>query len=389
MEPGLPGLGVTAGGGQPPNAALEGPSAAGIPAGAEEPPSRGSSGKAVARVLALSGQVPRTVDSIPPAATAPQPVPVFRPTDLLGADSQPALQPDAPPVPAEAAPGSLTESLIPGAGTQVRVLGTGTPDRDEVAFVLQVKPTPTPEGTRQQGDVPVPDLAAAASQKRASPPDEPEQTPARGARERRPDATSLERPDPPAGATAGKMNPQASPDAQVRTETAPERPQATEATEAKPVRPQDLMDGAAKPEAVKAPGVRDMKFEVTGGQQRVEVLLSERAGEVKMTGRTADEPLANTLPENLPALSARLAESGFKSEAWHPAASSADELRHTAESGARGASHDTNKDADAQPRQQDREPPDGAAQRRPKSPQEAAPQKEKGKDFSWLISSLR
>jgi hypothetical protein len=252
-----------------------------------------------------------------------------------------------------------------------------------------MKPMPTPEGTRQQGGVvPVPDPLA-AGQKRASLPDEPGDTPARAARERRPDAVSLERPGTPAAAPAGKMNPQAYPDAQVRTETALERPQATEAAEAKPVRPQDLMDGAAKPEALKGPGVHDLKFEVTGGQQRVEVRLSERAGEVKMTVRTADEPLANTLRENLPALSARLAEGGFKSEAWHPSASSTDELRHTAEPGARGASHDTNKDADAQPRQQDREPPDGAAQRRPKSPQEAAPQKEKGKDFSWLISSLR
>jgi hypothetical protein len=149
------------------------------------------------------------------------------------------------------------------------------------------------------------------------------------------------------------------------------------------------MDGAAKPEAPQAPAVRDMKFEVTGGQQRVEVRLSERAGQVQMTVRTADEPLANTLRENLPALNARLAESGFKSEAWHPAASSTNELRHTAGSGPRGASQDTNPDADAQPRQQDREPPDGAAQRRPKSPQEVTPQKEKGKDFSWLMSSLR
>jgi hypothetical protein len=149
------------------------------------------------------------------------------------------------------------------------------------------------------------------------------------------------------------------------------------------------MDRAAEPEALKAPLARDLKFEVTGGQQRVEVRLSERAGEVRMTVRTADEPLADTLRENLPALSARLAESGFKSEAWHPAASSTDELRHTAESAARGASHDANRDADAQPRQQDREPPDGGAQRRPKSPQETAPQKEKGKDFPWLISSLR
>jgi hypothetical protein len=232
---------------------------------------------------------------------------------------------------------------------------------------------------------------AAASQKRASLPDEPDPTPARAVRERHPDAASLERPGPPAGATAGKMNPQASPDAQVRTETARERPQATPAPEAKPVRPQDVqevMDGAAKPEVLKAPLVRDMKFEVGGGQQRVEVRLSERAGEVKMTVRTADEPLADTLRENLPALNARLAESGFKSDAWHPAASSNNELRHAAESGARGASHDTNQDADPQ-RQQDREPPDGAAQRRPKSPQEVTPQKEKGKDFSWLMSSLR
>jgi hypothetical protein len=187
------------------------------------------------------------------------------------------------------------------------------------------------------------------------------------------------------------MNPQASPNAQVRTETALERPQATEAPETKPVRPQDVhevMDGAAKPEALKAPVVRDMKFEVSGGQQRVEVRLSERGGEVKMTVRTADEPLANTLREDLPSLNARLAESGLRSEAWHPAASSTNEL-HTAESGARGAAHNTNQDADAQPRQQDREPPDGGAQRRSKSPQEAAPQKEKGKDLSWLMSSLR
>jgi hypothetical protein len=379
---------------------------------AATPPSRRSSSSVVAQVLALSGQVPRTVDSIPTAAPAPLPAPVFRPADLLPAGSRPALEPPAPTVPAEAAPLSPDESLIPGADTQVRVLGTGTPDRDEVAFALQVKAMPTPEGTAQdappaglpaakgsqripmpaqQGGVPVPDPVA-ASQKRASLPDEPDQTPARAGRERHLDAASLEHPGPGAGATAGKMNPQASPDAQVRTETATGRSQATQAAEAKPVRPQDVqevMDGAAKPEAVKGPAVHDMKFEVTGGQQRVEVRLSERAGEVKMTVRTADEPLANTLRENLPALSARLAESGFKSEAWHPAASSTNELRHTAESGARGASHDTNQDADAQPRQQDRQAPDGAAQRRPKSPQEVAPQKEKGKDFSWLMSSLR
>ncbi len=358
---------------------------------ASAPTSRRSSGSVVAQVLALSGQAPRTVDSISTAAPAPQPVPVFRPIELP-ADPRPALEPHAPPVPAEAAPASPAESLIPAADTKVQVLETGTPDRGEVAFALQMKAMSTSEGTAQlaspsglpaaegsqrtplpaqQGGAPVPGPAE-ASEKRVAPPDQPDHTP--------------ERTGPAAGATAtataGTMIPPASLDAPVRAETAPERP---EATLAKPVRPQDVMDGAAKPEAVKAPLVRDMKFEVTAGQQRVEVRLSERAGDVKMTVRTADEPLANTLRENLPALSARLAESGLKSEAWHPVASSNNELRHTAQSAARGASQD----ADAQPGQQDREPPDGAGQRRPKSPQEATPQKEKGKDFAWLMSSLR
>jgi hypothetical protein len=327
----------------------------------------------------------------------------------LPADS--AVEPHAPPTPADAASGSAAESLIPAQETQLHLLNTSTPDRDEVAFALRLQATPTPEGgaphasraglgaaegsertmPAQPGVVAAPGPVA-ASEKRFSMSGESDDTTAPAGRERHPDAASLEHTASPAGTPAGKMNPQASPDTQLRTDMASQRPPATDAPETKPVRPQDVqevMDGAAKPEALRAAEVRDMKFEVTGGQQRVEVRLSERAGEVKMTVRTADEPLANTLRENLPALSARLAESGFKSEAWHPAASSADELRHTAESGARGASHDTNKDADAQPRQQDREPPDGAAQRRPKSPQQAAPPKEKGKDFSWLISSLR
>ena len=368
---------------------------------AATPPGRRPSGSVVAQVLALSGQVPRTVDSIPPAAPAPQPMPAFR-----------TVESRALPVPAEAAPGSTAESLLAATdgvpSGPVRALNTSTPDRGEVAFTLRAQAVPTPEGNAphdspagfpaaegsqrtmpaQPGVVAAPDPAA-ASEKRELLPDGPDHTPAPAGRERRPLAAPAEHVGPPAGATAGKANPPASADAQVKTETAPERPAANESAAAKPVRPQDLMEGAAKPEAPKAPVVRDMKFEVAGGQQRVEVRLSERAGEVKMTVRTADEPLANTLRENLPTLSARLAESGFKSEAWRPAASSTNELRHTAESGARGASHDTNRDGDAQPRQQEREPPDGAGQRHPKSPQEVTPQKEKGKDFAWLMSSLR
>jgi hypothetical protein len=352
----------------------------------------------VAQVLALSGQMPRTVDSIPPAVPAPQPV-------EMPADPGPPPQqraPAQPAVPAEVAPQSPAESLIPDADTQVRVLATSTPDRDEVAFAVQMKAMPTPEDTVQrespvrlaaaegsrripipapERDVPAPEPSA-ASENRPSPSSEPDHAPARAGRERRPEAAPSERTDTSAGTPAGKMIPHAAPDAQAGAETAPERP---DTTAAKPVRPQDAMESETKPEAAKATPVRDMKFEVTGGERRVEVRLSERGGEVKMTVRTPDAHLASTLRENLPALSARLAESGFKSEAWHPAAASTSQWRHTAESSAGGASQDAN----SQPREQDREPQDGAGQRRPKSPQEPIPQKEKGRDFAWLMSSLR
>jgi hypothetical protein len=230
-------------------------------------------------------------------------------------------------------------------------------------------------------DVPAPE-AAAAGENRPSLAREADQAPARAVRDRHPEDAPVERTDAPAGAHEGKPIPHAAADAQVKPETAPDR---ADTTAAKPVRPQDAMESETRPEAVKAPQVRDMKFEVTGGEQRVEVRVSERGGEVKMTVRTPDTELAGTLRENLPTLSARLAESGFKSEAWHPAAASTSQWRHTAESSAGGASRDANTPS----HQQDRESQDDAGQRRPKSPQEPIQQKEKGKDFAWLMSTLR
>jgi hypothetical protein len=302
----------------------------------------------------------------------------------------------------QAAPQSLAETAVRDADTQVRVLAASAPDRDEIAFAVQMKAMPAPEDAvqrespvrlagaegsprisdpAQQGDVSAP-VPAVASEKRPSLPGEPEVAPARAARERRPEVAPPEGTAPPAATTPGKMIPHVVPDAPARPETVPER---ADTAAAKPVRPQDALDSESRPEAVKTTPVRDLKFEVTGGERRVEVRLSERGGEVKMTVRTPDTQLAGTLRENLPALSARLAESGFKSEAWHPAASSTNEWRHTAESSAGGAAQDAN----AQPREQGRESQDGAGQRRPKSPQELTPQKEKGRDFAWLMSSLR
>ena len=319
--------------------------------GPYEQPTRRSSGSVVAQVLALSGQVPRTLDSIPSARSP------------------------------KVAPASLAENPAADANPQVRAVPASTPDRGEVAFAMQMQAIPAHEDTVPVGSqgrmpaveesrrIPIPTAEhevpvvepVAASENRPSLSGEPDQSPARAGRGRHPEDASPERAEAPTGIAAGKVIPHTAQDAQLRTGTAPERP---EAAAAKPVRPQDAMEGESKPEAPSAPALRDMKFEVTGGESRVEVRLSERGGEVKMTVRTPDASLASTLRDNLPALSTRLAESGFKSEFWHPATSSTNEWRHTAQSSAGGAFQDAN----SQPREQNRESQDGAGQRRPGFP---------------------
>ena len=55
-------------------------------------------------------------------------------------------------------------------------------------------------------------------------------------------------------------------------------------------------------------------LQVTGGDQRVDVRLTERAGEVQVSVRTPDSQLAGALRDDLAALSARLEQSGFRAE---------------------------------------------------------------------------
>ena len=162
-------------------------------------------------------------------------------------------------------------------------------------------------------------------------------------------------------------------------------PESAAAEPARPSRPQESTRAEAAPETVKGSPVRDMKLELSGGDRRVEVRLSERGGEVKMTVRTPDTHLANALRENLPTLSARLAESGYKSDGWHPAAASVNERGHTADSSANSAFQDAN----PSPRDQDRQPQQHGGQRQRKNPEEPQPQQQKGRDFAWLMSSLR
>ncbi len=325
----------------------------------------------VTQLLALSGQLARTVDSIPTARSA-------------------------------RVPASSVESSASDTDPQVRALAAGTPDHGEIAFAVKVQEAPAREDslpgetprkmqevgesrripvTTGPGDVPLVEPPA-ASENRPSLYGEPDQAPVRAGRERHPDEAPSERTETPAGIAVAKIIPHTVPDTQTRDTTALER---RDATEVKPVRPQDAMESDPKPEAAGTAPLRDMKLEITGAESRVEVRLSERGGEVMMTVRTPDANLASTLRENLPTLSNRLVESGFKSEAWHPAAASTNEWRHSAQPSAGG----TSQDANSHSREQKGESQGGGSQRRPRIPQEPVTQKQKGKDFAWLMSSLR
>jgi hypothetical protein len=149
-------------------------------------------------------------------------------------------------------------------------------------------------------------------------------------------------------------------------------------------------EGPALPsgtETARAPGAaRDIRLEIGGGDHRVEVRLMERGGEVHVDVRTPDTHLASTLREDLPALSSRLAESGFRTDTWHPGASGSGEWHRQAEPSAGGTPQDTDNQHGQQGR--DRQP-DGRQPQRQKVPEEQLNQEQKGKDFEWFISTLR
>jgi hypothetical protein len=97
-------------------------------------------------------------------------------------------------------------------------------------------------------------------------------------------------------------------------------PQAAEAsaTPAKDLAPPALrVDSSPQ----KAPGpLKDLSIQVgQTPQEKVELHVTERAGEMRMAVRAADPEMAHTLRQALPELVNRLEENGFHAEAWRPA----------------------------------------------------------------------
>ncbi|MEO8592514.1 MAG: hypothetical protein ABI759_04260 [Candidatus Solibacter sp.] len=424
-------------------------------------PARKTNGNRVAQVLALSGQVPRNLESIAPVEAAPPPVTCRKGAEAEASVAQPlwpgtaqeapatAPSPNAAPVASRAdqpqADQPRAEAGLPG-DPQVRTLNAATADRDEVAFILQARPeslkqvparnnNPAAPGFAQDaaihapgGEPPIGPRVVADGEPRgtqieparpvgrdqsvrtaspalesatitpAAPGDsqaqedrlpgpvpaaESERPAEREDRERRPAVAAERTPVEQASIADAPAVPKFHPQTVAAGPARPDAPARTESGEPKPAVAHEAADREVRAETPKATAVRDVKLEVTGGDRRVEVRLTERGGEVKMTVRTPDAPLAGTLRENLPALHARLAESGLKSQAWHPASAQTSESRSPSEAAQPGNSQDQS----GQHRQPDRDAQEGDP-RRQRNPQENVAPKQKGKDFAWFMSTL-
>jgi hypothetical protein len=141
------------------------------------------------------------------------------------------------------------------------------------------------------------------------------------------------------------------------------------------------------PAPVPAAAAHDIKLQVGGeGEQRVEVRVTERGGEVFVAVRTPDGRLAGDLRQDLPALAARLEQSGFHATTWQPSAGAGNQRLADPSAGA------PSQDAQSQSRQNGRDAQRDPQEEKPKGPDNPAgpaQTKEQGKDFAWLLSSIQ
>jgi len=130
-----------------------------------------------------------------------------------------------------------------------------------------------------------------------------------------------------------------------------------------------------------APVVRALEFQLQSDGGRVAVRVADRAGEVTVDVRTPEAGLAGALRADLPDLAARIEQTGYHAEIWHPMPLVPGRWP-TAESGAAPRNL---------PGQPTRENGQGQNEgRRDSTPfQQPAPRKQIRKDFQWLFNSIR
>ena len=136
---------------------------------------------------------------------------------------------------------------------------------------------------------------------------------------------------------------------------------------------------APKPAAGGA--AREIQLEVRDSDARVNLRLVERAGSVQVDVRTPDSHLASSLRDDLPALTARLEQTGLHAETWHDAPAAAAARTRVAEpassAGFQSSQNQSRREGGG------RDPRDGQPQEK-RQPQNQPDSKE----FSWLYTSL-
>jgi hypothetical protein len=129
-------------------------------------------------------------------------------------------------------------------------------------------------------------------------------------------------------------------------------------------------------------------LELNGGGQRVEVRLTERGGDIHVAVRTPDARLSGAMRDDLPALTAKLEQSGFRADvdrpgAWQPSATSGE--RRTAEATPDSSPRDSQEHSGQSGQQRQ----DNPQQQNPKNPTNSLNRKADRKDFAWLLQTYR
>jgi hypothetical protein len=134
------------------------------------------------------------------------------------------------------------------------------------------------------------------------------------------------------------------------------------------------------PKAALGGAAREIQLELRDSDARVSVRLVERAGSVQVDVRTPDSHLAGSLRDDLPALTARLEQSGLRAETWHDApAASAARIKMAEPVVSTGFQSSQNQSREGG----GRDPRDGQPQEKRQKQNQPEP-----KEFSWLYTSL-
>jgi hypothetical protein len=145
-------------------------------------------------------------------------------------------------------------------------------------------------------------------------------------------------------------------------------------------------DARLAPEAPKpSTPARNMQFAVGAGDQRVEVRVAERDGELHVAVHTPDQLLAGSLRDELPSLAARLESAGLRTQTWHPGSPDSAGRERLVDASSRTLSQNSQD----QPGQDGRRRQDDPPPQRAKRPEDPFHPKRNQKDFQWHLTSLR